>query len=91
MMLIFSKKFRGLIYHEKKLNQAGFESLYICRSDNSLAKKKDISSALAMISKLKSNKSFPANELKSWEIKFRKWLKKMDKGKLEVMIENTII
>jgi len=54
-------------------------------------KKKDISSALAMISKLKSNKSFPANELKSWEIKFRKWLKKMDKGKLEVMIEKTII
>jgi len=44
-----------------------------------------------MISKLKSNKSFPANELKSWEIKFRKWLKKMDKGKLEVMIENAII
>ena len=63
--------------------KSGFESLYVCRSD-SLVKKKDIDSALRMISKLKSNKSFPANELKNWEKKFGKWLKEMDSKKLKV-------
>ena len=64
--------------------KSGFENLYVCKSDK-LVKKKDINSALRMISKLKLDKSFPVDELKNWEKIFGKWLKEIDGKKLKVI------